>query len=135
MWQTKYAAAIPINLGVGVNFRPSSEGYFLSGRPQSVSSFICKRNPHHGNCISGNPVTRVLSVVLKYELFLTHCVHFSSVAVAKSKLLMHLPFIHCNLGHDIYLTKRTYFHTHSAEFFCLKGSFISALKAYFFLKT
>ena len=33
MWQTKYAAAIPINLGVGVNFWPSSEGYFLSGRP------------------------------------------------------------------------------------------------------
>ena len=36
MWQTKYAAAIPKNLGVGVNFRPCSEGYFLSGRPQSV---------------------------------------------------------------------------------------------------
>ena len=35
MWQTKYAAtaAIPKNLGVGVNFRPCSEGYFLSGRP------------------------------------------------------------------------------------------------------
>jgi len=26
-------AAIPKNLGVGVNFRPCSEGYFLSGRP------------------------------------------------------------------------------------------------------
>ena len=36
MWQTKYAAAVPKNLGVGVNFRPCSEGYFLSGRPQSV---------------------------------------------------------------------------------------------------
>ena len=36
MWQTKYAAAIPKNLGVGVNFRPCSEGYFLSGRPESV---------------------------------------------------------------------------------------------------
>ena len=36
MWQTKYAAAIPKNLGVGVNFRLCSEGYFLSGRPQSV---------------------------------------------------------------------------------------------------
>ena len=33
MWQTKYAAAIPKNLGVGVNFRPCSEGYFLSGCP------------------------------------------------------------------------------------------------------
>ena len=37
MWQTKYAAAIPKNLGVGVNFRPCCEGRFLSGRPQSVS--------------------------------------------------------------------------------------------------
>ena len=33
MWQTKYAAAVPKNLGVGVNFRPCSEGYLLSGRP------------------------------------------------------------------------------------------------------
>ena len=36
MWQTKYAAAIPKNLGLGLNFWPCSEGYFLSGRPQSV---------------------------------------------------------------------------------------------------
>ena len=27
---TKYAAAIPKNLGLGLNFRPCSEGYFLS---------------------------------------------------------------------------------------------------------
>ena len=33
MWQTKYASAVPKNLGVGVNFRPFSECYFLSGRP------------------------------------------------------------------------------------------------------
>ena len=25
MWQTKYASAVPKNLGVGVNFRPCSE--------------------------------------------------------------------------------------------------------------
>ena len=31
MWQTKYAAAIPKNLGLGLNFWPCSEGYFLSG--------------------------------------------------------------------------------------------------------
>ena len=37
MWQTKYASAVPKNLGVGVNFRPFSECYFLSGRPQSVT--------------------------------------------------------------------------------------------------
>ena len=30
---TKYASAVPKNLGVGVNFLPCSEGYFLSGRP------------------------------------------------------------------------------------------------------
>ena len=33
MWQTKYALAIPKNLGLGLNFRPFIEGYFLSGRP------------------------------------------------------------------------------------------------------
>ena len=37
MWQTKYAAAIPKNLGLGLNFRPCSEGFFLSGCPQSVT--------------------------------------------------------------------------------------------------
>ena len=36
MWQTKYASAVTKNLGVGVDFRPFSEGYFFSGRPQSV---------------------------------------------------------------------------------------------------
>ena len=41
MWQTKYAAAIPKNLGVGVNFWPCSEGYFLSGRPQSL--LLCSK--------------------------------------------------------------------------------------------
>ena len=28
MWQTKYALAVPKNLGLGLNFRPCSEGYF-----------------------------------------------------------------------------------------------------------
>ena len=36
MQQTKYFLAVPKNLGLGLNFRPCSEGYFLSGRPQSV---------------------------------------------------------------------------------------------------
>ena len=36
MWQTKYASSITENLGVGLNFRPCSEGYFLSGCLQSV---------------------------------------------------------------------------------------------------
>ena len=33
MWQTKYATAVPKNLGVGVDFRSCSEGDFLTGRP------------------------------------------------------------------------------------------------------
>ena len=37
MWQTKYASAVPKNLGVGVDFRSCSEGDFLTGRPQSVT--------------------------------------------------------------------------------------------------
>ena len=37
MWQTKYASAVPKNLGLGLNFWPCSEGYFLSGRPQACA--------------------------------------------------------------------------------------------------
>ena len=33
MWQTKYASTVTKNLGLGLNFRTCSEGYFLSGRP------------------------------------------------------------------------------------------------------
>ena len=40
MWQTKYAAAVPKNLGLVLNFWPCSEGYFLSGRPWSVIGII-----------------------------------------------------------------------------------------------
>ena len=32
MWQTKYALAVPKNVGVGVDFRLCSEGYFFTGR-------------------------------------------------------------------------------------------------------
>ena len=28
MWQTKYASAVPMNLGLGFDFRPCSEGDF-----------------------------------------------------------------------------------------------------------
>ena len=35
MWQTKYALAVPKNLGVGVDFWPFSEDDFLSGRPST----------------------------------------------------------------------------------------------------
>ena len=37
MWQTKYALAVPKNFGLGLNIWPCSEGYFLSGRLQSVT--------------------------------------------------------------------------------------------------
>ena len=33
MWQTKYAPAIPKNLGLGFDFWPCREGDFLTGRP------------------------------------------------------------------------------------------------------
>ena len=39
MWQTKYALAVPKNLGVGVDFRPCSEGDFLTGHPLSVMHY------------------------------------------------------------------------------------------------
>ena len=32
MWQAKYALAVTKNLGVRVNFRLCSEGYFVYGR-------------------------------------------------------------------------------------------------------
>ena len=37
MWQTKYASAVPKNLGVGVDFWLCSEGDFVTGRPYSVA--------------------------------------------------------------------------------------------------
>ena len=33
IWQTKYASAVPKNLGVGVDFWPCSGGNFLTRRP------------------------------------------------------------------------------------------------------
>ena len=42
MWQTRYALAVPINLGLGFDFRPCSEGDFLTGRPYSR-----QKNPDH----------------------------------------------------------------------------------------
>ena len=42
MWQTKYASAVPKNLGVGVDFRPCSAGDFLTGRPWSVEQAMHK---------------------------------------------------------------------------------------------
>ena len=60
MWQTKYAAHIPKNLGLGLNFRPCSEGYFLSGRPQSVlTTDFSEKNPRS-------------ATVLLYSIFI-HC--------------------------------------------------------------
>jgi hypothetical protein len=37
MWQTKYASAVPNNLGLGLNFWPCSEGYFLSSVTKNCS--------------------------------------------------------------------------------------------------
>ena len=61
MWQTKYASAVPKNLGLGLIFgRVSSEGYFLSGRPQSVlTTDFSEKNPRS-------------ATVLLYSIFI-HC--------------------------------------------------------------
>ena len=37
MWQTKYPVAVPKKLGLGLNFWPCSEGYFLSGCPYTAN--------------------------------------------------------------------------------------------------
>ena len=42
MWQTKYASAVPMNLGVGMDFRPCSEGNFLTECPYSVAMLMLK---------------------------------------------------------------------------------------------
>ena len=42
MWQTKYALAIPTNLGVGVDFRPFSEGDFLSSVVGTINDALGK---------------------------------------------------------------------------------------------
>ena len=49
MWQTKYALAVPKILGLGVDFRPCSEGDFLTGRPQSVLLTIKGIQNHKGS--------------------------------------------------------------------------------------
>jgi hypothetical protein len=40
MWQTKYALAVPKNLGSVLNFWLCSESNFFSGRPYSVDGAI-----------------------------------------------------------------------------------------------
>ena len=44
MWQTKYASAVPKNLGVRVNFWPCIKKYFLSGpcMYSLIDSTMCK---------------------------------------------------------------------------------------------
>ena len=65
MWQTKYAAAIPKNLGLGLKFRPCSEGFFLSGRPQSV----CIKMAHicHLSILHLRLLTNILITDLKHN--------------------------------------------------------------------
>ena len=55
MWQTKYASAVPKNLGLGLNFRPCSKGYFLSGRgwcytstPRSINFRVKNSSSYEG---------------------------------------------------------------------------------------
>ena len=52
MWQTKYASAVPKNLGLGFDFRPCSEGDFLNVLPQSVVRGLIHQNAalHNKSC-------------------------------------------------------------------------------------
>ena len=42
MWQTKYASAVPKNLGVGVNFQPCSLGYSLGVHSPCSKVFLAE---------------------------------------------------------------------------------------------
>ena len=68
MWQTKYASAVPKNLGLGLNFRPCSEGYFLSGYLQSVVvQQKTKKSENLGRCGRQN-MLRLYLKVWEWEL-------------------------------------------------------------------
>ena len=67
MWQTKYAAAIPKNLWVGVNFRPYSECYLLSG----VRSPWCPPYNHLPTRFSDPPMALLRIYILWY--LSAHC--------------------------------------------------------------
>ena len=81
MWQTKYASAVPKNLGLGLNFRPCSEDQFLSGQSQSVST----------------PNTRQ-----KYILLKTKCLNFFSIQATAVDRCWQLQFwqVKCSIFQD-----------------------------------
>ena len=66
MWQLKYASAVPKNLGVGVDFRPCSEGNSLTiasvvrGQPNKVvfsfKGVRKSKNSRFFSCCSQQPI-------------------------------------------------------------------------------
>ena len=58
MWHTKYASAIPKNLGF--DFRPCSKGDFLMGHPQSMVYILQNKMDSRHIWVTGNvPIIRI----------------------------------------------------------------------------
>ena len=103
MWQAKYALAVPKNLGLGLNFRLYSEGYFLSGRPQSMGDTFVMLFFHH--CI----VTQVGNLQHKSKTFFIFSFPSSKLEVYNFltlKLAMQIWF-HGLLFMDFFSWKKT----------------------------
>ena len=65
MWQTKYALAVPKNLGLGLglglNFWPCSEGFFLSLGIRSpwIKQYFCKKGQP---CVYQGPILYLYTI-------------------------------------------------------------------------
>ena len=73
MWQTKYASAVTKSLGVGVDFRPFSEGDFLSWCLQSVEDM------HSPGYVSHTCMYKVYIKLVKIQILLS--VFFALIAM------------------------------------------------------
>ena len=82
MWQTKYASAVPKDLGLGFDFRPCSEGNFLNGRPQSV---VCSRS-YAPRYLNSNPNSFYL--ILPARKYCGNNLHFQTILVFSEQLFL-----------------------------------------------
>ena len=87
MCQTKYASAVPKNLGLGFDFRPCNEGDFLTGRPESVIQ--CMHNLH---LVATPPAATLTSMDIAPYIWLFLCAkwrlaHLQLVHTAHQRLL------------------------------------------------
>ena len=68
MWQTKCASVVPKNLGLGVDFRPCSEGDILTGCPQSVLESIQMQHRSLVNSFSSMEKRKIASFSSSFNL-------------------------------------------------------------------